>query len=247
MRRGIFLSLLILFFVFSASAFADELKLVKGKGVPVCEAHYKNLKSLTLNEMVCERDETYPEENGITRPRWERLELKGKKELVKKIRKFFYYGDQLAKVKTYDDAAEFEDYLSSDLMSNVIKASTVDIANNGKQERVMLYSDHTCNIPENIAWNRGPYSRPLFVLDEAKDVIDIKKTEPLLQNISKSGYDIKTKAIEHLYRLYDVFFYKKDTYFDKWNMYDWTLTVYKLSKDRGSEVCRYKYKTNYQK
>jgi len=52
-------------FAFSNAIFAGELVLVKGKGIPVCEAHYKNLKSLTLNEMVCQRDESFPEQKLI--------------------------------------------------------------------------------------------------------------------------------------------------------------------------------------
>ncbi|MBI3399770.1 MAG: hypothetical protein HY026_11160 [Deltaproteobacteria bacterium] len=220
-----------------------EYVLKKGQGVEVCEAHFKNLETLTLNEMVCQRDESYPEANGITMPKWEELDLKENKELVKRIGKFFTFGDQFIK----DEMLDSEGYFNSQTLKyNSLKKTTADIDNDGKPEIVMLYREPRCDVERNIAYNI-PYSRSLFVLDEAKNQIDVKKTEPLLQNISKSGYDIKTKAIESIYRLYDVFFYKKDTYFDKWFIRDWTLTVYKLSNDRGSEVCRYKYEQKLKK
>ena len=237
MKRRILL-MFIWLFVFSTLAFADELVLIKGKGVPVCKAHLKNLKTLELNEMICQRDESYPEENGITRPKWKRIELKENKDFVRKIEKFFDYGDQFTKVKMYDDD-DFGGYLSTVLKSNFIKISTIDIANNDKPGKILLYSNRPCDVMENIAWNRGPYSRQLFVLYEAKNQIDVQKTEPLLQN--PFGRNIRSKAINHLYQLYDVVFYKNTTYFDKWNIYDWTLSVYHLSKNKVKEVCKYKY------
>jgi hypothetical protein len=83
--------ILIVFFLFLSSiCFADELVLVKGKGIPVCEAHFKNLRALGFNEMVCQRDESYPEENGITRPEWEDMDLRENKELVKKNKEVFW-------------------------------------------------------------------------------------------------------------------------------------------------------------
>jgi hypothetical protein len=239
MKKRIIAIMFSLVFVFPALGFAGELKLVKGKGVPVCEAHLKNLEALKLNKMVCQRDESYPEKNGITRPKWEIWELEEHKELVRRIEKFLDYGDQFTKVKMYDDEAEFEGYLSSVLKSNFIKISAVDIANNSKLEKVLLYSNRPCDLIENIAWNRGPYSRPLLVIDEANNRIDVKKTEPLLQN--PFPRDIKAKAVNNGYQLYDIFFYKNASYFDKWNMRDLTLRVYNQSKGKTKEVCKYKY------
>jgi hypothetical protein len=237
--------LVVLFLIFvPMSVLADELVLVKGKGVPVCEAHIKNLRSLELNEMVCERDESYPEENGITRPKWEEVNLKENKELVKKIHKFFSIGDQFGSENLIDDEKEFEKYFNNNILKyDSLGTSTVDIANNGKAETVMLYREPRCNVERNKEYNI-PYSRGLFVLDKDKNLIDIKNTAPLLQNITAPGYDIKSKAQESNYRLYDVFFYKNQTYFDKWFIRDWTLTVYRLSKDSMEETCRFKYKKN---
>lgn len=228
------LFLLVLFFLSSVS-FADELVLEKGKGVPVCEAHWKNLKTMELYTMVCKRDTYYPQENNITRPTWEKLDLRENQELVKKIHKFLSYGNQFTEMKIMDDERQFEELMDKIYTkSHALYKTAVDIDNDGKAEKVLLYSDGFC-------METHVYSRPLLVLDENKNQIDIERTIPLLQNVRLANADLKTKAIESIYRLYDVFFYKNTTYFDKWDAYDWTLSVYKQSKDKVKEVCRYKY------
>lgn len=242
MKKKITTILAIIIFVFPAIVYADGLVMVKGKGCPVCEAHFKNLKSLELNEMVCERDESYPEENGITRPEWEEMDLIKNKELIKRITKFFSNGDQFSAFKLIDDEKEFEKYFEGHVLKyNLLTKTVVDTDNDGKPETVMLYREPRCNTDRNYAYNI-PYSRPLFVLDKINNLIDVKKTEPFLQNITQPRYDIKSEAQESLYRLYDVFFYKNETYFDKWFIYDWSLTVYKMSKGRTEMICKFKYK-----
>jgi hypothetical protein len=86
------------------------------------------------------------------------------------------------------------------------------------------------------------YSRGLLVLDEANNQVDVKKTEPLLQNTTDPRADVRSKAAESNYQMYDVFFYKGQTYFDKWNIRNWTLSVYMDLKGKTKEVCTYKYK-----
>ncbi|OHB60598.1 MAG: hypothetical protein A2167_08020 [Planctomycetes bacterium RBG_13_46_10] len=223
------------------SVFAGELSLIKGKGVPVCEAHYKNLKELKfLKYMVCERDKYYPEQNGITRPKWKELDLRKNKELVKKIEKFFQTGDQLAKSVDFDDEKQFdkliERWIKSEKFpaSRILYVTEIDINNDHKVEKIVLYSQALCM---ESHW----YARPLAILDKDKNQIDVEKTMPLLQNVGLANTDLKTKAIESIYRLYDVFFYENKTYFDKWNAYDLTLSVYNQSKDKTKEVCKYKY------
>ncbi|MBF0329934.1 MAG: hypothetical protein HQL10_12310 [Nitrospirae bacterium] len=238
MKRKLILVLILI--LLPLLVFADELVLVKGRGVPVCEAHLRNLEELGLNEMVCQRDETYPEINGITRPKWEELDLRENKELVKKIHKFFGVGDQFGKLKIVDDDEEFEEYFNRILKYDSLKKTIVDINNNGKSEVVMLYREPRCDVERNRSYNI-PYSRSLFVLDEKKRLMHVRKTELLLQNIYRLNVDIKSKAIESIYRLYDVFAYKGSIYFDKWNAYDWTLTVYKISNQTATEICQYKY------
>lgn len=236
MKNKILVFILFVVLALPYAVFAGELLLIKGKGVPVCEAHYQNLKYLDFAEhMVCDRDRYYPEENGITRPKWEELDLKENKELVKKIEKFSYFGDQFEKIKMYDDKDEYESYLDEIIrIGDTMFFTIVDINNDGKLEKVILYN-HGCCMETHA------YSRVLQVLDEVNNRIDVKKTEPLLQNTTDPRADIRSKA-DGLYQMYDVFFYKDQTYFDKWNMRNWTLGVYIDSKGKTKEVCSYKYK-----
>ncbi len=245
----LFLALFVLLPVpVAGRTWTGELKLVKGKGVAVCEAHFKNLKQTRtpgwissnpkepqIDVMVCNRDEFYPEANGITRPKWEELDLRENKELVKRIEKFFSFGDQFIKDKMLDDDEKgFEAYVNKYLMRmRALHSTTVDIDNNGKTEKVMRYGYQIC-------MESHAYSRPLFVLDESKDQIDVGKTEPLLQNPFPKH--LRAKAVNHNYQLYDVLFYKSKAYFDKWNMRDRTFSVYNQSKGKVIEICKYKYK-----
>ena len=246
MRRII---LILVLFLLPALSWADEFVLVKGKGIPVCEAHLKNLKSLAINEMVCWSGR-YPEANGITRPKWEQLDLRKNKELLRKIKKFFIYGDQFAKDKALDNEKGFEMLIEhclgcarfrggqlqkSDCSKEfpaqyALYITKADIDNDGTAEKILLFREQICMLS-------GAYSRPLLVLDEEKDLIDVKQTEPLLDPLKKYT-DIKVKTSLN-YKLYDVFFYKNKAYFDRWDVDDWTLTVYHLSKNRVKEVCKY--------
>ena len=190
---------------------------------------------------IRDRDKAYPEKNGITRPKWEEVDLKENKELIKRITKFFSNGDQFSDFELIDNEKEFEKYFNDHVLKyNLLTKTVVDIDNDGKPETVMLYRKPRCNTDRNAAYNI-PYSRPLFVFDKDKNLIDIKKTEPFLQNPFGHLYDVKGKAMGYKYQIYDIFFYKNRTYFDKWNVRDWSLKVYIQSKDKTKEVCTYKY------
>jgi len=116
--------------------------------------------------------------------------------------------------------------------SHSLCKSMVDIDNDGEAETVLLYTNGFC-------METHVYSRPLLVLDDAKNLINVKKTAMLLDPLTK--YDnIKIKVLVH-YQLYDAFFYNNATYFDKWDADSLTLSVYNQSKDKAKEVCKYKY------
>jgi hypothetical protein len=237
MKKKILLLVLIVVLALPYAAFPGDLLLKKGNGVPVCEAHYKNLKELNFAQyMVCDRDKNYPEQDGITSPKWKELDLKENRELVKKIKKFLEGRDQFEKIKMYDDKDEYESYLEELLrFGDTMFFTMVDIDNDGKQDKLILYNDGRC-------MDTHVYSRALLVIDEVNNRIDVKKTEPLLQNTTDPRADLRSKAGESNYQMYDVFFYKDQTYFDKWNMRNWTLSVYIDSKGITKEVCNFKYK-----
>ncbi len=262
MRRIIIL-LFMLVFITPVPAVADELVLEKGKGIEVCEAYQKSLQGMSLQDMVCgeKADTIYDDvlpplrmplccEEGISnstkdfkRPKWERLDLRENKELLRKIIKLFAMGDQFAEMEIMDlDDNAFKEFAkrtglryNPTYTMDALYKTSADIDNDGKAEKILLYQDAICMYTH-------VYSRPLFVLDEAKKQIDLKKTEPLMQN--PFGKDLKSKAQDHLYQLYQIFFYKSKAYFDKWNMRDKTLSVYKQSKGEVKEICKYQYEQN---
>ena len=137
-------------------------------------------------------------------------------------------------MKIYDDEKEFEHYLNGPLKNSFIKIAEIDIDNDGKLEKALLYHARLCNIER-----RYYYARPLLVLDKAKNQIDVEKTEPLLQNPFPNN--LQAKAVNHDYQLYDVILHKNIIYFDKWNARDWTVIIYKLAKNETKEICKYKY------
>ncbi len=236
MKRKMLLLILFVVLALPHAVFAGDVLLIKGKGVPVCEAHYKNLKEMNFFEhMVCDRDKYYPEKNGITRPKWKKSDLRENKELVKKIQKFFYFGDQSTKIKMYDDKEEYESYFEVLLRTgDTMFFTMVDIDNDGRPEKLIFYSNSRCMYTH-------AYSRALLVLDQVNNQIDVKKTEPLLQNTTDSSADMRSKA-DGLYQIYDVLFYKEETYFDKWDMSNLMLSVYFDSKCKTKEVCSFQYK-----
>jgi len=69
-----------------------------------------------------------------------------------------------------------------------------DVDNDGKQEKIILYTDGRC-------METHAYSRALLMLDEVNNQIDVKKTEPLLQNTTDPRADIRSKAVESNYQM----------------------------------------------
>ncbi len=239
MKNVIFhLIFLVVFLPLTCPVFAGELLFIKGEGVPVCEAHFNNLKSLRLYEMVCQRNETYPKNNGITRPKWDKMELTDNTELIKRIHKFLSYGDQFAPMEVMDDEKQFKSLFDTIYSkSHTLWKSMIDLDNDGITETAILYTKGFC-------METHVYSRPLLVLDNDKNQIDVENTTPLLQNVGLLNTTLKTKTVESIYRLYDVFVYHNTTYFDRWNAYDLTLSVYSNTQGNVKEVCKYKYIDN---
>lgn len=219
----------------SATAYADELELVKGKGVCVCEAHLKNLNTAApaISRMICERDKYYPEKNGITRPKWKKLDLWKNRDLLRRVQAFFSYGDQFSQYGEIKDQKKFRwafEHVWS--MLDSMYTTDADITNTGKPETLLRYSSGRCMYSH-------VYARALLVVNRDMNKIDVSRTIPLLQNAGKVKADVKTQAMVSDYQIYDVFFYKNKTFFDKW-VEESTLSVYKTKNRRTKEICRYK-------
>jgi hypothetical protein len=234
----IFRAIILVVFLFPVLAFGEnnenaQYKFIKGKGIELCEAYYKNLILFEPRDIACERkfDSEFKE---FKKPAWVKLNLTEHKELLKKICKFFLRCDQLAKDEQFDNKEQFEKHMKGTLLNigSSVYFGRTDIDNDGKLENVVLYNDGRCN-------EMRVFAKALLVLNEDKTLISAKKTQSLLQNPFEPDIKCRRKKT-YLYQLYDIFFYKNRTYFDKWNVYDDTLSVYELSHDKTTEHCKFK-------
>lgn len=235
MRRIVLLTMVLVCF-WPLESLSQSYKFEKGKKTELCElyfGYYKKVMSVSLYEMACERP-TDPEFSEIKRPKWEILDLAQHKELIKRIYKFLDYGgDQFVRNPDLDDEGLFKSYFDDLIVrADVARFSTIDIDNDGKAENVLLYQRGLCR-------EAHVYSKPLLVLNEDKTLIDPDKTEPLLQNPSIED-TLKAKVVENHYRLYDAFFYKGRTYFDRLDVRTNSLSVFENSNGTVKELCRYK-------
>jgi hypothetical protein len=231
--KRIFISILIALLGLPTFGIAKDLVLIDGKGKDVCEMRLKNLNKLTLNDMICNRLKS-PSIKGFRKPAWVKMNLKDNKELVRKIEKFFMIGNQDGKDESIDNDGEFEDYVTTVLRSNYLLVSDLDIDNDGRTEKVCLYNDRLCLFTFS-------YARPLLVIDNNMKHVDLDKTEPLLQNRFAEQHDIKGKAVNYLFQIYDVFIFQNVTYFDNWDVAADALTVYTIAEGQVKQVCKYKY------
>jgi len=222
--RRIFITLVLLIFIFPVLAFAGEYVLIKGKGVEVCEVYGKNLNSLKLKVPMKRERKFNPEFTDFGQPEWEGGETFDQK-LSDKINSFLWERDvnpiyyfPVTEYKNWKGTPE--QYAQTWKRYKQVRQRTlamgppisrVDIDNDGKVENIYLESK--CKICEN---NGIP-----LVLNYEKTNIDFEKTSLLLQHPSRKteGDGILTddgkKVSDAVHSIfYDVFIYKQKTYFD---------------------------------
>lgn len=231
------------FFVFlslstsSTVAYAGEYLLVKGIGIEVCRVYKKNLNSFEqtpyIYPMRCERkiNSLYPD---LKKPKWEKLDSLKNVDLIIDTVEFL---DSELKPRNQKGYIDHIKYRIERGRVNLVIAS-VDINNDGKNERVLKLEDGSCEL------EAGNWAVPILVLDNYKNKLDIKRTLPLLQNLHRSRKNI---AGSWSYAMYDVFYFKNHTYFDRWSdsINDRNkLKVYQYTGNTVKEVCRYKYRAN---
>lgn len=214
------------------TAHAGSYKLVKGKGVEVCEAYQKNLNSFDHSApMSCER-EINPDMKDFQKPGWKELEAWDNRELIMKIQKF------LEPANTTIGNDYYWQTLKRAINDRhvVLSITTIDIDNDSKTEIVAKYQDGVCQMAHR-------YGTPILVIDDKGKEVDRGKTFPLLQNESMDKE--KDPAGGWGYAMYDVFRYKGNTYFDRWSDFHtekWFLHVFKVEKNgKTDKVCSYKY------
>jgi len=224
-----------------------KYEFIKGKGVSVCEEYYRNLLSFHIYEIICGR--TFKSKfKSFKEADWEELNLDEYFMAVRRIRKFISYGDQYEPDKEMYNEKLFIEGLKEDEENGWSKMqyAKLDIANNGMRENVILYSNGECLYSKT-------YARPIIILNVDNSMIDVVKTDMVLQNVpdqipnkAKSeniNYDdIKTKAKNSMGNIYDVFTYKNKIYFDKWNAdYSrlYNIIIYKIENGKTEKICEY--------
>ena len=220
---------------FAYPAHAGRYDLIKGKGVEVCEAYEKNLDSFSQipsYPMACER-KIDPAMKDFKKPEWKEIDAWENRELIRKIAKFLSPSDT-----TIDDNNWLSD-LKRGIASHhmMLSEASVDIDNDGKTDNVAKYVNGACGMARS-------YGTSLVVLNAQKNLIDIKKTIPLFQNVTSDRE--KYPAGRWRYAMYDIFLYKNEAYFDKWsNDDDMTgfLHVFVTKKNATEEICTYQYHT----
>lgn len=220
---------------------AGQYRLVKGKGVGVCEVYQANLNASNPTQpMLCER-EINPQFAELSKPRWVDVDLENNRRLLWNA--FLVFHPKVAKyVETpiSDQDVARAVARSINLRSQKLKKAHIDIDNDGKQEVVLQYQDGVCGTAQFA------YSTSLLVLQDDKQDVDRKKSDLLQQSMWN---DPKTGAAEraiteYVFNMYGVFRYKNTTYFDKADARpeeQKSLYVYHIVKNHTQPICEYHF------
>lgn len=222
-----------------------HFKLIMGKGVEVCEIYKKNLEALGNPNLACER-KVSPEYQGIIKlPVWRKLDLFENRNLWAQVEKMANGGldtpERMASRDTpMDDQSEidklakrYQEY-AKQYHKEVYKLNVadMDVNNDGMSEPVLREHSGLCG--EHVHY----HSTALFVLNEKNDTVDVQKSRPLFQDSGSNRWskDVQRNGTFENGSMYDVFFYKDKTYFDRWT---WTgIWIYKISNDETQAICR---------
>lgn len=217
-------------------------KLIKGKGVEVCEIYKKNLVALGNPNLACER-KVSPEYEGVIKlPDWRKIDLWENRNLWAQVEKMARAGVcNPARMQSKDDQREIDNLAKSyqehteQYHEEVYKlyVADMDLDNDGRNESVLREHSGLCG--EHVTYR----SIALFVLNEKGDSVDLQKSSSLFQD---PCFDPKTvKPHEQVNgfgngEMYDAFFYKDKTYFDRWTSTG--VWVYQISNGKTEAICR---------
>lgn len=216
-----------------------ELK--EGKGVEVCDIYKKNLVALGYPNLACER-KVSPEYAGILKlPGWRKLDLWENRNLWAQVEKMANStlanpGLMASKDTGWDDQYQV-DVLAKDyqgLEVYKLDVANIDINNDGKNELILRDRSGLCGEPVHYK------SIALFVLNEKGGYVDLQKSRPLFQdpwyNVQKSK--LEASGVFSSGSMYDVFFYKDKTYFDRWT--ETGIWIYQISNGETEAICHLK-------
>lgn len=203
----------------NASA-AQSLEILLGKEREVCRVYKRSLGSgrVKMQGPDCAR-KIKPGFPHLSKPRWNELDLEQNELLVERIADFF--GDTAAL------ESGLEQILHQDILS--VRQTQVDIDNDAHIDTVIKYRKGRCG-------ETSLYAAPIVVLSATRTEVEQSKTSSLLQN---ERQDASFVGRWH-YGMYDIFSYRRRTYFDVWSGYDKDrLSVYEIVKGEALKVCHY--------
>jgi uncharacterized protein len=215
---------------------SSQLKLLKGKGVEVCEIYKKNLDALGRSDLSCERNVSPEYEQIIKKPEWKSLDIWENRNLMALAGKFLDYGDTARKDTVYDDKTDIDNTARTQLGLKGVTMMTapIDIDNDGVAEKILRFQNGICGIA------RFSYTTAILVLDKESNTVDAKKSQLLYPDSwlnPKTGEKKQTR--DYHYITYGIFSFLNKTYFDRMH-FDGLLEVYKVSNGSNEEVCKFK-------
>lgn len=218
----------------------------EGKGVDVCEIYKKNLEALGNPNLACERRVSSEYVGIIKLPDWRKLDLWENRNLWAQVEAVAAVGanseypletkndaetqrevDRLA--KRYQEHAE--QYHEETYQ---ISLAEMDVDNDGRKETVLREVSGLCGQHAHFKFIA------LFVLDKKGNSVDVPKSRPLYQDSESNPWDTEIQESGTIGNgsMYDMFFFKDKTYFDRWT---WTgIWIYRISNGQAEAVCHLK-------
>lgn len=218
-----------------------HFEMLEGQGVEVCEACLKAMEAIAwgpdrVGLSGCERN--YESTLGLSAPNWTELEPLKHLALLKKVMMFLLAVDPKRGVEgTIFDGDNFKREIKGLLKGErlAVAMAMIDVDNDGHSEPVFKYQEGFCGNPQAPGQNRA-----LLVLTPDRKSIDRAKTDVMMQNLGKESH---VPAGDHFNKIYDVFSFKGQLYFDQWDRSPDPdiVTVYRAEGKRVTSPCKFRY------
>lgn len=229
-------------------------EMLEGQGVEVCEACLKAFEAIAsgpdgVGLSGCERN--YSSEYGLSAPQWTELPPLKHLSLLKEVMLFLMPLDPESYIGTgrssmfegtiYETDDMFRREITGELKYEriAIAQTNVDIDNDGRPDPLFTYRSGYCTNPQAPA-----PSRALVVLTQDRKSIDKAKTDVVTQNELKEK---RRPAGNDSSKIYDVFAFKGQIYFDKWDRSPDPdiVTVYQAKGKKVTTLCKFRYEIPY--
>ncbi len=241
LRQGSGFVLGLLWFMMADLATAGSYTLVVGKGIEVCEAYLKNLKSFPKHPpVVCERP-LNPKFTDFSKPQWQPLEVWPNRHLLRQARRnepfYFQFSDEeFEKRDPYDKwEANMQARLAERAMT--FEIADLDVDQDGTTETVLRFDIAFPCDPANESQFATPAGILFYILTPDGQGIDGQKTRLLLP--SSAGRP-------------DLFLHKGRVFFSEWggnlefkggHFYLWS-QIYIAPGVPDHKACKYKYRSS---